>query len=177
MVKLTGLGRALVIGGVGFLVLGLLCFAVGFRVNTTRSIPVGLYLLTDTPVTKNKYVIFCPPKTSLFDEAQHRGYIGAGFCPGGYGLMMKRVLAAGNDRVEMTREGISINGTPVPSSISLGADKAGRAMPQYPPGTYILGKSELLLMSDASNTSFDSRYFGPIDASQVLNVIRPVITW
>lgn len=28
-----------------------------------------------------------------------------------------------------------------------------------------LGKSELLLMSDGSETSFDGRYFGPVDAS------------
>lgn len=177
MVLLTRVGRALVIGGVGFVVLGLLCFAVGFRVNTTRSIPVGLYWLTAAPVTKGQYVIFCPPEASLFYKAKQRGYIGAGFCPGGYGFMMKRVLAAADDRVEMTGEGVSINGKPVPASLPLEVDKAGRAMPHYPLGTYILGKSELLLMSDVSGTSFDGRYFGPVDLLQVRGVIRPVLTW
>lgn len=177
MVVMTRIGRALVTGGVGFVVLGLLCFAVGLRVNTTRSIPVGLYWLTTAPVTKGQYVIVCPPETFLFDEAKQRGYIGAGFCPGGYGFMMKRVLATANDRVEMTGEGMRINGKLLPSSMPQGTDKAGRTMPRYLPSVYILGKSELLLMSDVSGTSFDGRYFGPVDLLQVRGVIRPVLTW
>jgi type IV secretory pathway protease TraF len=32
-------------------------------------------------------------------------------------------------------------------------------------------------MSDVSGTSFDGRYFGPINRSQIKTVIRPVITW
>ena len=113
----------------------------------------------------------------LFDEARERGYISAGFCPGDYGFMMKRVLATGNDRVDMTAEGIRVNGKYLPSSAPLKADKAGRAMPRNPSGTYILSESELLLMSDVSGTSFDGRYFGPVDVSQVKGVIRPVLTW
>ncbi|WP_254773441.1 hypothetical protein [Nitrosospira sp. Nsp13] len=38
--------------------------------------------------------------------------------------MMKRVLAIGNDRVDMTG-GIRINGKPLPASAPLKADKAG----------------------------------------------------
>ena len=77
----------------------------------------------------------------------------------------------------MAGEGIRINGVHVPASRSMKADKAGRAMPHYPSGTYILGKSELLLMSDVSGTSFDSRYFGPVEFSQIKGVIRPVLTF
>lgn len=171
------IGRIIAIGGVGFLALGMVCFAAGGRFNSTRSIPLGLYWLTDTPVAKDAYVIFCPPVSPLFDEARARGYISAGFCPGNYGFMMKRVLATGSDRVEMTGEGVRINGKHLPASAPLNADKAGRVMPRYPSGAYTLGKSELLLMSDVSGTSFDSRYFGPVDSSHVKGVIRPILTW
>jgi len=177
MSKLTRMARFFAIGGVGFIMLGMICFAAGGRINSTRSIPLGLYWLTDSPVKKGEYVIFCPPESSLFDEARERGYISAGFCPGDYGFMMKRVLAAANDHVEMAGEGVCINGAPVPESRSMKADKAGRAMPHYPSGTYTLGKSELLLMSDVSSTSFDGRYFGPVELSQIKGVIRPVLTW
>ncbi|MEP6604606.1 MAG: conjugative transfer signal peptidase TraF [Nitrosospira sp.] len=177
MATLIRIGRSLVIIGVVFLALGMICFAAGGRFNSTRSIPVGLYWLTDEAVTKDAYVIFCPPVSKLFDEARKRGYISAGFCPGDYGFMMKRVLASANDRIEITGEGVRINGVPVPESGSLKADAAGRSMPLYPSGTYILAKSELLLMSDRSGTSFDGRYFGPVESSQIKGVIRPVLTW
>lgn len=177
MIALTRMGRIFAICGIGFIVIGMVCFAAGGRINSTRSIPLGLYWLTDAPVKKEDYVIFCPPETAIFAEARHRGYIGAGFCPGGYGYMMKRVVADFNDRVEVTPLGIRINGVPMPASGARKADKAGRTMPRYPLGSYTLGKSELLVMSDVSGTSFDSRYFGPVDASHVKGVIRPVITW
>jgi conjugative transfer signal peptidase TraF len=177
MYRFNRIARFLVIGGTGIIFLGMICFAAGGRFNGTYSIPLGLYWLTDRPVTKEAYVIFCPPVSPLFDEAKARGYISAGFCPGDYGFMMKRVLATTDDRVEMTGEGMRINGKLLRSSMSLGTDKAGRPMPRYPLGTYILGKSELLLMSDLSSTSFDSRYFGPVNASHIKGVIRPVLIW
>jgi len=177
MVVSPHIGRAFAIGGIGFMVLGLLCYAAGLRVNTTRSIPVGLYWMTGEAVARGQYVLFCPPQTLLFEEAKRRGYIGAGFCPGNYGYMMKRVLAAADDRVVIAGEGVSINGKLLPASEPLKADKAGRAMPHIPSGTYTLAKSELLLMSDGSPTSFDGRYFGAVDASQVKGVIQPLLIW
>jgi conjugative transfer signal peptidase TraF len=157
--------------------LGLVCSLAGLKINTTKSIPVGIYRLTDVPVGKGEYVIFCPPHTALFDEARERGYIGAGFCPGNYGYMMKRVLATGNDTIVLTDEGLRINGSLLLSSKPPKTDKAGRLMPRYSFGDYKLRPSELLLMSNVSPTSFDGRYFGPLEIGQVRGVIRPVITF
>jgi conjugative transfer signal peptidase TraF len=169
------IARSIALAALGLMALGFLCHAAGLRINTTQSIPDGLYRMTDGPVAKGEYVIFCPPQSVLFDEARERGYIGAGFCPGGYGLMMKRVAAVGGDAVAWTQEGVSVNGKLLPLSIPLEADKAGRVMPRYLFDDYTLGESELLLMSDASGTSFDGRYFGAVDLSQVKGLIRPVI--
>lgn len=143
--------------------------------NTTKSIPIGLYRMTDAPVAKGEYVIFCPPQWALFDEARERGYIGAGFCPGGYGLMMKRVAAVEGDVVAWMQEGVSVNGELLPSSVPLELDKAGKALSYYRFNDCRLGKSELLLMSERSETSFDGRYFGLVDAVQVKGVVKPVI--
>jgi conjugative transfer signal peptidase TraF len=160
-----------------FLGLALICLAAGLRFNTTRSIPVGIYRLTNAPVGKGEYVIFCPPPSALFDEARERGYIGAGFCPGGYGYMMKRVLGVKGDRVSSSEEGTAVNGELLPASALKDVDGAGRTMPRYPYSAYTLKASELLLMSDGSPTSFDGRYFGPVEIGQVRGVIRPVMTF
>ncbi|SEQ92499.1 conjugation peptidase TraF. Serine peptidase. MEROPS family S26C [Azotobacter beijerinckii] len=165
------------IAGTAVLLLGIGCYSAGARVNTTKSIPVGLYWLTDEPVEKGAYVVFCPPPVGVFDDAKERGYIGAGFCPGGYSLMMKRVLAAKDDQIVVTAEGVTVNGQLLPLSALLTTDKAGRALPRYQSDRYTLGNVELLLMSDVSGTSFDSRYFGPINRNQIEGVIRPVFIW
>jgi conjugative transfer signal peptidase TraF len=165
------------IGGAGLLLLGVACYAVGARINTTRSIPVGLYWTSDKPVEKGAYVFFCPPQVGLFVDAKERGYIGAGFCPGDYGYMMKRILAAKKDVVSISDDGVRVNGQLLPFSAPLKADKAGRPLPRYQAARYTLGNSEVLLMSDVSGTSFDGRYFGPVNLSQIKAVISPVLTW
>ena len=165
------------IGGAGLLLLGVACYAVGARINTTKSIPVGLYWTSGKPVEKGAYVFFCPPQVGLFVDAKERGYIGAGFCPGDYGYMMKRILAAKKDVVSISDDGVRVNGQLLPFSAPLKADKAGRSLPRYEAARYTLGNSEVLLMSDVSGTSFDGRYFGPVNLSQIKTVIFPVITW
>ncbi len=171
------IGAGIAIAGVSFLALGALAYAAGARVNTTKSIPVGLYWTTNAQVEKGAYVMFCPPKVGVFDDAKERGYIGAGMCPGGYGYMMKRVLAVKDDSISVADDGVRVNGELLPLSAPRAADAAGRPMPRYQASQYTLGASELLLMSDVSATSFDGRYYGPINRSQVQTGIRPVITW
>ena len=68
-----------------------LAHEAGLRLNTTRSIPSGLYLMSNDPIERGASVLWCPPERSEFDLAKERGYIGAGFCPGEYGNMMKKV--------------------------------------------------------------------------------------
>ncbi len=174
---LERIAAGVAIGGVGLLLLGVGCYAVGVRINTTKSIPVGLYWTSSKPVEKGAYVMFCPPQVGVFEEAKSRGYLGAGFCPGGYGYMMKRVLAAKDDTVTITDDGVKVNSELLPHSKPHKADRAGRPMPRYQANTFILGDGEVLLMSDVSATSFDGRYFGPVLRSQIKTVIFPVITW
>ncbi len=165
------------ISGVSVLALGALACVSGARINSTKSIPVGLYWLSSDPLEKGAYVMFCPPPIGVFEEARARGYLGAGFCPGGYGYLMKRVLAAQDDAVTISDEGVRVNGELLPHSAPIRADSTGRPLPRFPAERFTLGSSELLLMSDVSSTSFDGRYFGPIHRSQIKGVIRAVFTW
>lgn len=167
----------LVIVGV-CLALGLvLTHEAGLRLNTTRSIPLGLYRMSNEPIQTGAYVLWCPPERPEFDLAKARGYIGAGFCPGGYGSMMKKVLAAHNDVVSVTDEGVRINGTLLPASQPFETDLMGRPLPRFRVSSRVLLSSELLLMSDTNNRSFDARYFGPIHRDHIQGHIHPIWTW
>ncbi|MFS2024877.1 conjugative transfer signal peptidase TraF [Massilia sp. CT11-137] len=149
----------------------------GARVNTSRSIALGLYWTSERPARKGEYVLLCPPQVGAIEEARRRGYLAAGFCPGGYGYMMKRILATGGDAVTVDAVGVRVNDVMLPFSVPLVTDRAGRPMPRLRTSRYVLSASEVLLMSDVSTTSFDGRYFGPVSRAQIRTVIVPVLTW
>jgi conjugative transfer signal peptidase TraF len=162
--------------GVSILLLGYCAYATGARVNTTHSIPPGLYWLTDRPIEKGAYVIFCPPPSDVFDEAKRRGYFKACICPGKYQYLMKKVLAVKHDKVSVTELGVRVNDELLPFSVPLKSDSAGRPLPVLRT-EFELAETELLLMTDVSQKSFDSRYFGLIPQSQIQSVIRPIFIW
>ncbi len=174
-IRKMGIGFA--ISALALLIQGAFLYLLGARINTTLSIPVGLYWSVGDPVTKGRYVMFCPPPLEVFDLARARGYIGAGFCPGGYGYMMKKVAGATDDRVEVGSDGVRINGRLLDDSAPLRADSGGRVMPKFQADSYVLSEHQLLLMGDCNVRSFDGRYFGPVQRRQVKDVITPIFTW
>jgi conjugative transfer signal peptidase TraF len=90
--------------------------------------------------------------------------------------MIKRILAAKNDRVSIAPEGVFINGAMVPNSAQVPTDTAGRLLPAYR-AELSLDQSQVLLLSDYNGRSFDARYFGPVGAGQIRGVIAPILTW
>ncbi|HIF0302655.1 TPA: conjugative transfer signal peptidase TraF [Legionella pneumophila] len=149
----------------------------GARFNTSRSIPLGLYWITTHPIQKGEYVLFCPPQEPLFQKALTRGYIHSGFCAGGFGYLMKRVVATQGDIVSINPWGVWVNNRFIEHSVPYPIDEQGRPLPKLTLRQYPLKNSELLLMTDQSELSFDARYFGLIKRSQVKAVISPVLTW
>lgn len=170
-------GIAVLIAGCVLLAAGALCYAAGARVNTTKSIPVGLYWTSDRQAERGAYVLLCPPQVGVVAEARRRDYLPAGFCPGGYGFMMKKIAALKEDVVDISDAGVAVNGVLLPLSAPLRHDGAGRPMPRYQATHFIIGNSEVLLMSDVSSTSFDGRYIGPVNRAQIRSVIVPVLVW
>lgn len=162
---------------ISIVVIGGICLVAGIRINTSKSIPLGIYRSSERPVEKGDFVLFCPPPDPVFDMAKERGYITSGLCPGGYGYMMKDVVGVSNDIVAVNHDGVLVNGILLPESKPLQADPAGRPLPHFEAEFYTLGKSEVLLMSDVCSLSFDGRYFGPINRLQIKTVILPVFTW
>ncbi|MDD2769002.1 MAG: conjugative transfer signal peptidase TraF [Methylococcus sp.] len=174
MIRVT---RVIAIGSLAIFGLCLLAGLAGARINTTRSIPIGLYWISDGPIKVGDYVMACPPPEGVFELAKERGYLGAGFCPGGYSALMKRVAALDGDAIEITREGVSVNGELWPASAPRELDSSGRPLPRYPATHFVLGVGEVLLMSEASATGFDGRYFGPVGKGAVMDAVRPMWTW
>lgn len=154
-----------------------LLVVAGARINTSDSIPRGLYWMVNRPIVSGDYVIFCPPRQALFQQALVRGYINHGVCPGGFGYLMKQVRATQGDRVSILFSGVWVNGQYLRHSRPFLRDGAGRSLPQLTLTNHALNESELLLMTNQSPLSFDARYFGVLSQSQIKAVIVPILTW
>ncbi len=170
------LGLTVLTISVGLFLLSIVFRLTGIYINTTPSFPVGFYKIVDMPITKGAYVSFCPPQEKVFDMAMARHYINTGNCPGGYGMLLKRVFAQAGDTVSINKAGIVVNGELLPNSAQVSADIDGYAMPQYRLET-VLDDSEFLLLSDLNPNSFDARYFGLISHVQIKHVVEPLYIW
>ena len=149
----------------------------GARFNSSPSVPVGLYWTINKSIQKKDFVSFCPPLTSNFKIASDRNYFPKGSCPGGSTFLIKQVLAMKGDVITSNKNGVYINGHLVPYSKPFIEDVKGRHLPNFKIKNYRLKESELLLMTNQSITSFDARYFGLINKSQISAVLKSIITW
>ncbi|PXX16122.1 conjugation peptidase TraF [Nitrosomonas ureae] len=148
----------------------------GIYINTTPSLPVGFYKVIDEPIVSGAYVSFCPPQNAVFDMAKDRSYINQGNCPGGYGLLLKRIFAQSGDTISIDQAGIFVNGKHLLNSAQLTIDAESQPLPQYRLNA-VLNDAEYLLLSDVNPQSFDARYFGLIERDQIQQVVYPLFTW
>lgn len=146
----------------------------GYRINLTPSMPLGIWKKS-TIVHRGSYVAAClPPDTGAAQLAVERGYLPAGQCPGGFAPLLKQIVAIPGDTVTLTDEQVWINEILLRDSRVLSEDSAGRPLVPYPRGTYQVPPNEYWLFATNLPQSFDSRYFGPVPESSILNSLVPV---
>jgi conjugative transfer signal peptidase TraF len=85
--------------------------------------------------------------------------------------LLKRVAAVWPQQVCIAGEIVRIDG--VPTALVLHADRFGRPLPSWQQCRR-LEPGELFLMSTTNPASFDSRYFGPVAAMDLLGVAHPI---
>jgi conjugative transfer signal peptidase TraF len=156
---------------------GSTAYALGLRLNVSRSVPLGLYRLSRAEPRRGDYVALCPPRSSLFKQARERGYLTSGFCPGDFGPLIKIFAAGEGDRVVVDRDGVRINDQLWPQSTPLSADSSGWILPQLTGLDRELGKDAVVVMSERCELGFDSRYFGALPRSVLLGAVVPLLTW
>jgi conjugative transfer signal peptidase TraF len=147
--------------------------ALGVRLNLTNSVPIGLYLISNSG--EARLVEFCPPEPfgTLSRERGYREHSRYG-CPDGAKPLLKPVAAVSGDLVNVSPSGIEVNGKLIPHTAALHTDSAGRPIAGWPLGTYHVRKDRIWVASSFNTHSFDSRYFGPVPVSAVLHHLRPL---
>ena len=146
----------------------------GFYRNLTSSLPEGLYQIV--PPGQSSIIVFCPSGFASRFSIE-RGYRLDGNCPDGHAPLLKPIVAQAGDTVKVQPTGIYVNGTRLAKSQQYTIDSLHRTLPRYPAGTYIVQPGTVWVVSSYSSTSFDSRYYGPINLSEVVHYVKPYVTY
>ena len=133
--------------------------------NASASAPIGLYRVHGSgPISRGDMVVAWTPAPARALAAR-RHYLPANV------PLVKRVAAIAGDRVCADESGIAIDGRQV--AARLRSDAAGRPMPRWT-GCRTLSGGEYLLLMD-NPLSFDGRYFGVTDGSDIVG--RAELLW
>jgi len=134
--------------------------------NHTGSVPIGLYSLERSAPGKGDILAIAPRGDLLATLADH------GALPANR-LLLKQLAAANGQTVCRNRTVVTIDG--VRTAVAKPATSDGRALPVWS-GCQVLAADEVLVLNSHAG-SFDSRYYGPIDARQIVGVAHPLITF
>lgn len=139
--------------------------------NPTDSVPRGWYRVGSIDSAASLHVgsiVLARLPADVASFAGQRGYL-----PNGVPIL-KRVGAVAPQSVCFREQVVLIDGAVAATTRT--HDGARRPMQAWQHCRPLAG-DELFLLSDTNPASFDSRYFGPVAASAVLGIARPLWTW
>lgn len=139
--------------------------------NPSESVPRGWYRIGGMGSAASLHVgsmVLARLPADVAAFAARRGYLPSGV------PILKRIGAFAPQSVCVCDQLVRIDGSVVTSVRTHdGAHRPLQAWAQCRP----LEVGELFLLGDTNPASFDSRYFGPVSASAVLGIARPLWTW
>lgn len=139
--------------------------------NPSDSVPRGWYVVEQIKNVGSLHVgsvVLARLPVDVAQLAAQRGYL-----PDGVPIL-KRIGAVASQSVCVRAQLLYIDGIVVARART--HDGLHRPLRAWSQCSY-LALGELFLLSATNPASFDSRYFGPISASIVLGVARPLWTW
>jgi conjugative transfer signal peptidase TraF len=154
-----------------FFVVVLACAVFGVRFNLTESLPQKVFVVTKD--NSAPLVEFCPQGASA-QLSVKRGYRLPGVCPDGGAPLLKPIVARAGDIVEVSANGIAVNGKLLRNSAPRTKDSRGRPLAPWPSGSYVVPAGFIWVVSQYHPLSFDSRYYGPVPVSLIRHHLRPL---
>jgi conjugative transfer signal peptidase TraF len=133
--------------------------------NASASAPIGLYWLSPDRAPKRGEMVAAHLDRAVAEYAAFRGYL-PDHVP-----VVKMVLGVPGDRICARFGVVSVNKQKLAEQLA--TDKAGRPLDAWR-GCRTLKADQYLLLNAGVRDSFDGRYFGPIDAHDILGKVSPL---
>ncbi|MFA9394736.1 MAG: conjugative transfer signal peptidase TraF [Halodesulfovibrio sp.] len=148
----------------------------GYRLNLTRSEPVGLYKVISEAPTRGDLASFClSPEGEYKKLTADRNYLGTSLlCSSGQKPLLKEIVGVAGDAIKVGFSSIQVNDS-IFILMSRTHDSNGRKLP-HKLRSGVIPEGKALLLSTHHKNSFDSRYFGLVDATKLRKTI-PVFTF
>jgi conjugative transfer signal peptidase TraF len=134
--------------------------------NPSPSEPTGLYRLTSSVPGAGRLVAFRVPAPGRSYASQHIQYVARN-------SILKEIVAGSGSTVCERGDQVLIDGV-VRGRVAQ-RDHNGVPLPHWA-GCRQLRSGEYFALSNRIPNSFDSRYYGPVEASDILGVYAPVWT-
>jgi len=145
---------------------------LGLMINTSSSMPLGIYHQTTKPIQRGDIVAICLPRDSQ-QYGLKRHYLRYGSTCKGSESLIKRILAVPGDSVTLTDNHLIVNGLKY-SYQTRHQDTNGRSLKIYPRGHYPKTLGYWLIGTNNPH-SWDSRYWGPISSKYLLAHLEGLI--
>ncbi|MGD8450901.1 MAG: S26 family signal peptidase [Phycisphaerae bacterium] len=136
--------------------------------NVSPSIAPGFYIAVRASPAVGSFVEFPLP------QAFRDTLPGCAVCARQDALILKPIAAGPGDRVDTTGARLVINGVPLAPIRT--QDSQGHPVPVWR-ANRVLGEDEYFAFSARVPNSLDSRYFGPIQRSDIVALRAPLVTW
>jgi conjugative transfer signal peptidase TraF len=136
--------------------------------NPTPSAPLGWYAVISTGTLRVHDIVLAWLPSVAATLADQRGYLPHSV------PILKEIGALEGQVVCIVGDNVAIDGKHL--ALTRNRDGAGRRLAPWN-GCRPLFVGELFLLSNESDASFDSRYFGPIARDAVIGRAVPIWTW
>lgn len=146
----------------------------GVTINDTSSMPRGLYIKQQIKqINRGDVVSFCLPEPYKTIGLKSF-YIEKGSACDGAVALVKKVIAIPNDVVILNDDFIKVNNTAYQYKTKY-RDSYNNVLTIYPRGKY--KSNGYWLIGTNSENSWDSRYWGEIKEEQIIEKLKPLVTW
>ena len=136
--------------------------------NGSSSVPRGWYGSRPARSLSVGMLVIVRLSQAAREMAEQRRYLPADV------PVLKRIAAVPGTKVCEQGGAVIVKGELVARALS--RDASGRALTPWT-GCRALAETEFFLLNSLNRASFDSRYFGPVDRSQVIGAAYPIWTW
>lgn len=168
-----------VVGAAVALFLGAWFSGGSVAINSTPSMPQGLYLVRGMDVPQRGDVAaVCIPNAEAAKLYRERDYLPASSrCAVGIAPVLKPVVAVPGDDVRLDERGVWVNGRLLENSRVFDTDSQGRPIQHLPLGWHkTMATNEYFMLANRIERSLDSRYYGTVNRPSLVGKAFPIVT-